>query len=204
MVSARLPVAEPWSTELALCMQEVRPAARCGPRIAVWRARRRRGRPSSRRSWRCSRRATRSRRCRASRRAPGCRCARSSSTSPTARRSTPPPPSVSRRASRRLTRAARSRGAAGESRAAALAAQRARVFELIAPVRRAALLMAPFSPVIATRLAAGAPASAPRSPRCSRPSCARSRPRRSAGRGPRRWRRCAGSRAGKCCASTRG
>jgi len=41
------------------------------------------------------------------------------------------------------------------ARAAALAAQRARVFEVIAPVRRAALLMAPFSPVIATRLAAG-------------------------------------------------
>ena len=35
------------------------------------------------------------------------------------------------------------------ARAAALAAQRARVFEVIAPVRRAALLMAPFSPVIA-------------------------------------------------------
>ena len=41
------------------------------------------------------------------------------------------------------------------ARAAALAAQRARVFEVIAPVRRAALLMAPFSPVIATRLATG-------------------------------------------------
>lgn len=40
------------------------------------------------------------------------------------------------------------------ARAAALAAQRARVFEAIAPVRRAALLMEPFAPAIATRLAA--------------------------------------------------
>ena len=40
------------------------------------------------------------------------------------------------------------------TRAAALAAQRARVFEMIAPVRRAALLLAPFSPVIARNLAA--------------------------------------------------
>ena len=39
-------------------------------------------------------------------------------------------------------------------RAAALAAQRARVFALIAPVRRAALLIAPVSPAIAARLAA--------------------------------------------------
>ncbi len=39
------------------------------------------------------------------------------------------------------------------ARAAALAAQRARVFEAIAPVRRAALLMEPFAPAIATRLA---------------------------------------------------
>ena len=39
-------------------------------------------------------------------------------------------------------------------RAAALAAQRARVFALIAPVRRAALLIAPVSPAIAVRLAA--------------------------------------------------
>ena len=40
------------------------------------------------------------------------------------------------------------------TRAAALAAQRARVFALIAPVRRAALLIAPVSPAIAARLAA--------------------------------------------------
>ncbi len=40
------------------------------------------------------------------------------------------------------------------ARVAALAAQRARVFEMIAPVRRAALLLAPFSPAIARRLTA--------------------------------------------------
>jgi AcrR family transcriptional regulator len=40
------------------------------------------------------------------------------------------------------------------ARAAALAAQRARVFALIAPVRRAALLLAGRSPAIASRLAA--------------------------------------------------
>ena len=40
------------------------------------------------------------------------------------------------------------------ARAAALVAQRARVFEMIAPVRRAALLLAPFSTAIATRLTA--------------------------------------------------
>ncbi|HUI28119.1 MAG TPA: TetR/AcrR family transcriptional regulator [Candidatus Kryptonia bacterium] len=38
------------------------------------------------------------------------------------------------------------------SRSAALVAQRARIFEIIAPVRRAAVLMEPFSPEIAKRL----------------------------------------------------